>query len=55
MPKTKMNTNKQADYQKNYRENYGNVMKGQVREWFKKHSNYLKEWRKTHPKYFQEY
>lgn len=42
-----------AKYQKNYRENYGEKMRDQIREWFQKNPNYLKEWSRNHPLYYQ--
>jgi hypothetical protein len=50
-----MGKNKRTTYQKEYRENYGDYMREQIKEWFRKHPNYLKEWRKTHSNYYQNY
>ena len=55
LPETNMNINKRSTYQKDYRENYGNVMREQVREWFNEHPDYLKKWRSTHPRYFDSW
>jgi hypothetical protein len=43
-----------AKYQKNYRENYGEKMRVQIREWFQKNPNYLRKWLRDHPLYFKK-
>jgi len=47
-----MDKEKREAYDKEYREKCGDVMREQIKEWFKKHPKYLKEWRSAHPRYF---
>lgn len=42
-------------YHKEYREKYGDLMKEQIKEWFKKHPNYHKNWRKRHSDYWHKW
>ena len=44
-----------AEYFKEYREKFGDVMRSQVKEWFKKHPDYSKKWRRSHPDYFKDW
>lgn len=46
---------KRSDYQREYRFNFGDLMKEQIKEWFNKHPDYLIDWRQSHPFYFQRY
>ncbi len=38
-------------YMKDYRINCGELMKQQVREWRKQHTDYFNKWRQLHPGY----
>ena len=51
----KMRQGNRASYQKEYRENYGDFIQEQIKEWFIQHPEYLKEWRKSHPDYYRKY
>jgi len=51
----KMRQGYRAFYYKEYREKYGDLMREQIKDWYKQHPDYLKEWRKLHPNYFKEY
>ncbi|MBA7662388.1 hypothetical protein ES703_70417 [subsurface metagenome] len=43
--------NKQRVYMRNYRKTYGDLMKQQIREWCKQHTDYFNKWRQLHPGY----
>jgi hypothetical protein len=51
-PKRNITKEKRASYQKDYRETCGDVVREQIKEWFKEHPKYLKKWRSDHPRYF---
>jgi hypothetical protein len=44
---------KRYEYFKEYREKFGDIMRLQIREWFREHPDYLKEWGEQHPNYFK--
>jgi len=40
-------------YLRDYRRNYGDLMKEQIREWWREHPGYRHEWQKSHQDYFR--
>ena len=50
-----MNKEKVKVYQKEYRENYGDKMKKQIKEWFQEHPNYWREWRNRNLAHRRQY